>query len=166
MSGSEDLRARRTRRAARLSSPHAAESAVNAADAEFRALFLELVNDFFDRAADDVFDHLPAIDRLKWHLVRRRLMPELLEVLRFEKSGEIKGTPVIRRGRRFYGDYPFRGEPHLAIPDSVFKLDRDELPPSRITSSPSRPGWNNGRYRCGWRSPRPSRYACRASRRR
>jgi CDP-glycerol glycerophosphotransferase len=101
---------------------------LDAADAEFRSLFLDLVNDFFDRAADDVFDHLPAIDRLKWHLVRRRLMPELLEVLRFEKSGEIKGTPVIRRGRQFYGDYPFRGEPHLAVPDSVYKLDRDELP--------------------------------------
>ena len=46
----------------------------------------------------------------KWHLVRRRLMPELLEVLRFEKSGELPGTPVVRRGRSFYGNYPFRGD--------------------------------------------------------
>src|SRR5215203_2383114 len=101
---------------------------VDAADAEFRALFLDLVNDFFDRADDKVFDPLPAIDRLKWHLVRRRLMPELLEVLRFEKSGELPGTPVVRRGRSFYGNYPFRGDPVLQVPDDVYKLDRDELP--------------------------------------
>ncbi|HEU4912554.1 MAG TPA: CDP-glycerol glycerophosphotransferase family protein [Actinomycetes bacterium] len=101
---------------------------LDAGDDAFRALFLDLVNDFFDRAAPDVFDHLPAIDRLKWHLVRRRLMPELLEVLRFEKSGELGWTPVIRKGRRFWGDYPFRGDAQLAIPDDIYRLDRDELP--------------------------------------
>lgn len=98
------------------------------ADDDFRALFLDLVNDYFDRAEPDVFDGLPAIYRLQWHLVRRRLMPELLEVLRFEKSGEIQATPVIRKGRRFWADYPFRGDPALGIPDSVYRLDRDELP--------------------------------------
>ena len=101
---------------------------LDAADDEFRALFLDLVNDYFDRAADDVFDNLPAIDRLKWHLVRRRLMPELLEVLRFEKSGEMSATPVVRRGRRFWGDYPFREDPRLGIPEKIYRLDRDELP--------------------------------------
>ncbi len=101
---------------------------LDAADEPFRAVFLDLVNDFFDRADDKVFDPLPAIDRLKWHLVRRRLMPELLEVLRFEKSGELPGTPVVRRGRSFYGNYPFRGDAVLQVPDEVYKLDRDELP--------------------------------------
>ncbi|HEX7189064.1 MAG TPA: CDP-glycerol glycerophosphotransferase family protein, partial [Actinomycetes bacterium] len=101
---------------------------LDAADGPFRALFLDLVNDYFDRAADDVFDHLPSIDRLKWHLVRRRLMAELLEVLRFERSGELAGTPVVRRGRRFYGNYPFRGDADLAVPDAIYRLDRDELP--------------------------------------
>ena len=89
---------------------------LDAADEPFRAVFLDLVNDFFDRADDKVFDPLPAIDRLKWHLVRRRLMPELLEVLRFEKSGELPGTPVVRRGRSFYGNYPFRGDAVLPGP--------------------------------------------------
>ncbi|MGZ4596217.1 MAG: hypothetical protein ACXV3V_04760, partial [Actinomycetes bacterium] len=102
--------------------------ALDEADDEFRALFLDLANDFFDRARPDVFDDLPALGRLKWHLVRRRLMPELLEVLRFEKSGEITWTPTIRRGRQFYGDYPFRGDAALAIPESIYRLDRDELP--------------------------------------
>ncbi|MGH8970710.1 MAG: glycosyltransferase family 2 protein, partial [Actinomycetes bacterium] len=102
--------------------------ALDEADDDFRSLFLDLANDFFDRASPNVFDHLPAIDRLKYHLVRRRMMPELLDVLRFEQSGEIERTPVIRRGRRFYGDYPFREDRRLDIPENVYRLDRDELP--------------------------------------
>lgn len=101
---------------------------LTAADDDFRTLFLDLVNDYFDRADEDVFDSLPAIRRLQWHLVRRRLMPELLEVLRFEESDEIDWTPVVRKGRRFWGDYPFRGDPRLRIPDDVYRLDRDEIP--------------------------------------
>lgn len=117
---------------------------LDAADDEFRALFLDLVNDYFDRADPDVFDDLPAIHRLEWHLVRRRLLPELLEVLRFEKSGEINWTPVVRKGRRFWGDYPFRGDPDLAIPDSVYRLDRDELP---LRASIEDVSWEGDRLR-------------------
>lgn len=98
------------------------------ASPQFRELFLDLANDYFDRAEPDVFDPLPAIHRLQWHLVRRRLTAEVLEVLRFEKSGEINWTPVIRKGRRFYGDYPFRGDPDLGVPDSIYRLDKDEIP--------------------------------------
>lgn len=103
-------------------------SQLDLADDEFRALFLDLTNDYFDRADDDVFDALPAVHRLQWHLARRRLLPELLEAVRFEKSGEIDTTPVVRKGRRFWGDYPFRGDPGLAIPDHVYRLERDEIP--------------------------------------
>jgi CDP-glycerol glycerophosphotransferase len=56
------------------------------ADDDYRALFLERVNAFLDGADPGIYDDLPAIDRLKWHLVRRRLMPELLEVLQFQKE--------------------------------------------------------------------------------
>jgi CDP-glycerol glycerophosphotransferase len=95
---------------------------------DFRLEFLRLVNDFFDRADPGVFDDLPALQRLEWHLVRRRLLPELLEVVRFEKSGQASRLPWVRRGRRFYGDFPFRGDPRLAVPDDVYRLAKDELP--------------------------------------
>jgi CDP-glycerol glycerophosphotransferase len=100
---------------------------------EFRAEFLRLVNDFFDRAEPGVFDELPALQRLEWHLVRRGLMPELLEVIRFEKSGQASRTPWVRRRRKVYGGFPFFGDPRLAIPDEVYRLSKDELPmPARI----------------------------------
>ncbi|MBW3593496.1 MAG: glycosyltransferase, partial [Actinobacteria bacterium] len=95
------------------------------ADAEYHALFLELVNDFLDRADPAALDQPLAIDRLKWHLVRRRALPELLEVLRFQAE-EREETPAVRVGRRWYGDYPYRGDARLAIPDGVFRL-KDEL---------------------------------------
>jgi CDP-glycerol glycerophosphotransferase len=58
-------------------------------------------------------------------------MPELLEVLRFEKR-ELRDRPFIRKGRHWYGDYPFRGDPRLKIPDSVYRLDRELTVAARI----------------------------------
>jgi CDP-glycerol glycerophosphotransferase len=94
------------------------------ADDEYRAVFLDRVNGFLDRAGRHVYDDLLAIDRLKWHLVRRRLVPELLEVLRFQRE-RLRDTPPVRVGRRWYGDYPFRTDPSLGIPRSVYRLDKE-----------------------------------------
>ncbi len=92
-------------------------------DDEYQALFFEKVNALLDDLDEQVFEVLPAIDRLKYHLVRRRSMPELAEVLRFQRE-ELKTTPPVQVGRHWYGDYPFRGDSRLAIPDSVYELDR------------------------------------------
>ena len=45
------------------------------------------------------FWSLPAIQRLKWHLVRRRLLPELLEVVAFHKAHPGGGPKVRIAGR-------------------------------------------------------------------
>ncbi len=49
-------------------------------------------------------------------------MPELIEVLRFEKQ-EMAGTPPVRERGRWYGDYPFRTDERLKIPASVYRLE-------------------------------------------
>jgi CDP-glycerol glycerophosphotransferase len=94
------------------------------ADDEYREVFLDRVNGFLDGAGGHVYDELMAIDRLKWHLVRRRLMPALLEVLRFQKE-RMRDTPPVRVGRKWYGDYPFRTDRTLAIPGAVYRLDKE-----------------------------------------
>jgi CDP-glycerol glycerophosphotransferase len=91
------------------------------ADEEYRALFLERANAFLDRAGPGVEDRLPAVQRLKWHLVRRRLMPELLEVVHFQKAGGARRK--VRIGARMYGDFPFLDDPALGIPRAVYRLD-------------------------------------------
>jgi CDP-glycerol glycerophosphotransferase len=93
------------------------------ADPDYRELFLDRANAFLDGAGDRIYRPLAAIDRLKWHFVRRRRLPELLEVLRFQRE-QLPHTPPLRRGRRWYGDYPFRGDP--AVPASVFRLRRSD----------------------------------------
>ena len=97
------------------------------ADDEYRQLFIERVNAYLDGASPRIYGRLAAIDRLKWHLVRRRLLPELLEVLRFQKE-DLSTTPPVRVRRRWYGDYPFRGDPRLKIPASVYRLVNADLP--------------------------------------
>ena len=96
-------------------------NSLDTADDAYRELFLDRVNAFLDGASDRIFKPLPAIERLKWHLVRRRLMPELLEVVRFQKE-EIGRTPPLRIRGRWYGDYPFRTDRRLKIPQSVYRL--------------------------------------------
>jgi CDP-glycerol glycerophosphotransferase len=91
------------------------------ADEEYRALFLDRACAFLDRAGPGVEARLPAIQRLKWHLVRRRMMPELLEVVRFQREGG--ASRKVRVGGRAYGDYPFLGDPALGIPRAVYRLD-------------------------------------------
>ena len=67
------------------------------ADEEYRQVFLDRANAFLDAAGPGVEDGLPAIQRLKWHLVRRRLRPELLEVVAFHKAHP-GGGPKVRIG--------------------------------------------------------------------
>ena len=92
------------------------------ADAEYREVFLERANAFLAAAGPGVEDGLPAIQRLKWHLVRQRRLPELLEVVAFHKAHP-GGGPKRRIGLRVYGDYPYLDDPVLGIPRSVYRLD-------------------------------------------
>src|SRR3954447_16672058 len=93
------------------------------ADDEYRQLFLDKVNAFLDRAPKGIFDKQSSIERLKWHLVRRRLMPELLEVISFHKGDQFRETPPVEIDGRWYGDYPFRTDERLKIPKSIYLLE-------------------------------------------
>jgi CDP-glycerol glycerophosphotransferase len=95
------------------------------ADEAYRALFLDEVNAFLDTISPKAFEPLPAIERLKWALVRRRLMPQLLEVIRFQRT-ELNDTVPVEVDGRWYGDYPFRADAALGLPPDVYEL-RQEL---------------------------------------
>jgi CDP-glycerol glycerophosphotransferase len=105
-------------------------------DDEYRQLFLDLTNEFLDRADTGALEQPLAIDRLKWHLVRCRALPELLEVLRFQEES-LRDTPPVRRLGRWYGDYPYWSDRRLRIPRRVYRLD-DEL---ALTARVNRMRW-------------------------
>jgi CDP-glycerol glycerophosphotransferase len=100
---------------------------------EFRELFLELANDFLDRADPRVLEQPRAIERLKWQLARRCALPELLEVLGFQAE-RLAETPAVCHEGAWYGDYPYRQDPRLQLPESVFRLDAELAPVVRLNS--------------------------------
>jgi CDP-glycerol glycerophosphotransferase len=107
---------------------------------EYRRAFLNEAIMFLERAGTDVERHLPAIQRLKWHLVRRRKLPELLEVLRFEATALHRRPKTVIRGR-LYGDYPFLRDAELAVPRAVYRLDTARRRARHVTTllRPDRP---------------------------
>jgi CDP-glycerol glycerophosphotransferase len=113
------------------------------ADDEYRQLFLDKVNAFLDRAPKGIFDKQSSIERLKWHLVRRRLMPELLEVIRFQKGDQFRETAPVQIDGRWYGDYPFREDERLKIPKSVYLLEGELGLRAEIESL----DWEDGRLK-------------------
>ena len=95
------------------------------ADPWYRTLFLDRANAILDTAHGGVLDDLPALDRLKWRLVRAGREEELLEVLRFQRDERADARPVRHRGR-WYGDYPFRGDDRVGIPATTYRLERSD----------------------------------------
>ncbi|MEO5876496.1 MAG: glycosyltransferase, partial [Streptosporangiaceae bacterium] len=91
-------------------------------DDGYRGRFLDLALDYLATIGPAALVGLPAIERLKWHLVGERRLPELLEVLAFHKAGEVRRSTAVRKGRRLYGDYPFLGDPAIGVPDEVYRL--------------------------------------------
>jgi CDP-glycerol glycerophosphotransferase len=116
------------------------------ADDAYRRLFLDRVNAFLDTASRRIYRPLPAIQRLKWHLVRERRIPELLEVLRFQRE-DLPATPAVRIRGRWYGDYPFLRDRSARIPRSVYRLGPELTLSCRVESL----RFEDGRLRVeGW----------------
>jgi CDP-glycerol glycerophosphotransferase len=95
------------------------------ADAAYRAMFMEGSQPILGAVSPRTLRGLRAIDRLMWHLVRRGLEDELLEVVRFHNERR-DARRVVRRNLAYYGDFPFREDRRLRIPRSIFRLGRGD----------------------------------------
>jgi CDP-glycerol glycerophosphotransferase len=78
---------------------------LDSADVGYQRLFLDAANAFLDGTDADILDSLPPAHRRKWRLVRRRELPELLQILRAESRPTLK----MRVARRV----PVRIRPHV-----------------------------------------------------
>jgi CDP-glycerol glycerophosphotransferase len=103
---------------------------LDVADDDYRREVVETLGEYAKHVSPNAFKQLSAIDRLIWHLVRRGLVSEVVEVVHFEKH-DLPRTPPVRVGDRWYGDFPFRTDAALAVPDDVFEL-RTELSPVAV----------------------------------
>ncbi|WP_145794138.1 bifunctional glycosyltransferase/CDP-glycerol:glycerophosphate glycerophosphotransferase [Kitasatospora atroaurantiaca] len=92
------------------------------ADEEFREVFLQRTNDFLDTVDQDLIETLPTVDRLKWTLVRKRLMPELLAVLEHQRKRA--PLPVVRRVHR-YAALPGYKDRDVPVPRKTYRLSSE-----------------------------------------
>ncbi|GAA4236901.1 hypothetical protein GCM10022254_47610 [Actinomadura meridiana] len=92
-----------------------------------------------------VLRRVPAITRLQLHLLRRRMLPELLEVLRFVQLRKVGDAPRVRRGmrRHWYAEYPFFEDEERAVPLDVYDVTAELRPYAAI----DRAEWVDGRLR-------------------
>lgn len=88
-------------------------------DEEYQRVFLDRCNDFLDRVADGVVDKLHTAHRMRWHLVRERLLPELLTVIRATRDE--KSIPIVRRGLKRYHALPFLDDDRPELPRELFR---------------------------------------------
>jgi hypothetical protein len=69
---------------------------------------------------DALMERLPALLRLRYHLLSRGLVAEAVELLRFEAAEKTPGT-VAEEGSA-YAAYPYWRDPAVGVPDSVFDI--------------------------------------------
>ncbi|WP_242888998.1 CDP-glycerol glycerophosphotransferase family protein [Actinomadura litoris] len=98
-----------------------------------------------EKISSRVLKRFPAILRLQLHLLCRRMVPELLEVLQFVQLGSPAQAPRVRRGLRprWFAEYPFFEDAERAVPSHVYDVT-DELTPAAAID---RVLWVDGRLR-------------------
>jgi CDP-glycerol glycerophosphotransferase len=111
------------------------------ADDEERERILEQAAGFVEGLDPKVFDRLPALTRLKWHLAHRRLKTELVKVVRYER-GKISPS-IVRNPLRRYVVYPYWKDDNLQIPERLY-LARDEV---SLRTRVHEVRWEDGRLR-------------------
>lgn len=102
--------------------------ALPAATWEERECLVELGAELVADAGRPPTTGLEAIRRLETYLLGERMVPELLEVLRFEENG-LRDVPLVARGRlrsRWYARYPFFDDVERGVPEDMYDVT-DEL---------------------------------------
>ena len=98
---------------------------LNEGDPALRERIVDTGAQILDEAGSAIDGDCTAIQRLEYHFVRRRMVPQLMECLKADRSGEVLSSRTVRRRRKHYGDFPFRDDAELAVPPEVYLLDSE-----------------------------------------
>lgn len=114
------------------------------ADTDRRRLF-DLASDYLTTVDESVFQHVDTLKRLRYHLIRRRRLPELLRVMRYTAE-QGAGVEVVRRGLarpKWYALYPYFGDPAAGVPDHIYEASGEMTLNARLDEVT----WREGRLR-------------------
>jgi CDP-glycerol glycerophosphotransferase len=102
------------------------------ADPEYQREFVDLASRFLRQAHPEALASVTAVERLKWHLIEREMLEELLTVVGFEKRFP-HGAAAVKRLGRVYATLPFYGDRGRRIPRRVFRYDNELDLVTRVT---------------------------------
>lgn len=114
--------------------------AADAGDDEYRRTLVQEIGGYLAGLDVAVLQRQRAIDRLKYHFIGREMIPELLETLSFERM-HLRDSATVGSGEERYGDYVFRGDRRLRVPDEVYRLTSELQLRSRVDTI----RWTEGR---------------------
>ncbi|MEU5215989.1 CDP-glycerol glycerophosphotransferase family protein [Streptomyces sp. NPDC020807] len=109
-------------------------------DAEYHAEFMRSANKFLDGIDFTLIDGLATALRVKWLLVRKHAVKELISFIEDERLGE----PVLLEGvLRKYAKYPaLESQPNL-VPKKILRVDKDLQLRSPLTEL----SWEDGKLK-------------------
>jgi len=96
---------------------------------EYQAEFIDLTSAYLAQVERGVLRKLPSTHKLAYHLIARRMLPELLEYVGYLNAQPVKTVQVVREHGRVRADLPFRKRRDLGIPASVYATQPRELDP-------------------------------------
>ncbi|MCO5999595.1 bifunctional glycosyltransferase/CDP-glycerol:glycerophosphate glycerophosphotransferase [Actinoallomurus rhizosphaericola] len=102
------------------------ESLLTAPDGDQKRI-LELGQEFLRDVDPSILENLKVSHRLGYHLLGRGMLPQLIEVLKFDRSEKWR-MEVVRRGRlrpRYYAKYPFFEDASLNLPTSLYDIGEE-----------------------------------------
>jgi CDP-glycerol glycerophosphotransferase len=95
----------------------------------YRAEFLALSGTYLAQIDKRVIRQLPSTHKLAYHLIARKMMPQLLEYAGWLNEQPVRTVQVVRERGRIWADLPFRKERKLRIPASIYRTQMRELDP-------------------------------------
>lgn len=120
-------------------------AAIEYASSKDRERMAELALGYLRTVDDAVYRQVNATKRLRYQLLRRGMVPELMEVLAFSRR-QGNAVPVVRRGHlrpRWYAAFPYLDDRSRGIPDHVYDA-RDEM---TLNARLDAVTWDDGRLR-------------------
>ena len=110
-----------------------------------RELLVDVASDYLATVDESVYQQVDPLKRLRYHLIRRRMLPELMHVMQ-AMAQDGAAAPVARRGLlrpKWYAAYPYFGDRGAGVPDHIYEASDEMTLNARLDDVT----WHDGRLR-------------------
>lgn len=98
---------------------------VHEGDVEFQEALVTEFADYLRGVSPADIAALPPLRQLQLHLIGKGMRQHLIELQDYVRQPG-NSARVVRQGLRLYADLPFRGDPEVGAPDSIYDVTRSQ----------------------------------------